>query len=109
MYDSVRLNAFYIQSVSSDADLTIFIHKENGARGRIVVEALSYKPEGRGFDFQSGQLTSIDLIFLGVLGHGIYSASTRNEYQKQKNNVSGGRARPVHTANNLPTVCEPIV
>jgi hypothetical protein len=32
---------------------------------------------------------SVYLIFLAALGHGAYSASKRNEYQKQKNNVSG--------------------
>jgi hypothetical protein len=31
----------------------------------------------------------IYLILPAVLGHGVYSASNRNEYQKQKNNVSG--------------------
>jgi hypothetical protein len=34
------------------------------------------------------------------------SASNRNEYQKQKNNVSGRRGRPVP---HLATICEPIV
>jgi hypothetical protein len=29
------------------------------------------------------------LIFLAALGPGGYSASNRNEYQKQKNNISG--------------------
>jgi hypothetical protein len=29
------------------------------------------------------------LILLAALGHGVYSASNRNEYRKQKNNVSG--------------------
>jgi hypothetical protein len=32
---------------------------------------------------------SIYLILLSELGPGVYSASNRNEYQKQKNNVSG--------------------
>jgi hypothetical protein len=32
---------------------------------------------------------SIYLIFPAALGPGVYSASNRNEYQKQKNNVSG--------------------
>jgi hypothetical protein len=32
---------------------------------------------------------SIYLILLAALGPGIYSASNRNEYQKQKYNVSG--------------------
>jgi hypothetical protein len=42
-----------------------------------MVEALRYKPEGRG------------LILPASLGPGVYSASNRNEYQKQKSNVSG--------------------
>jgi hypothetical protein len=29
------------------------------------------------------------LILPAVLGLGVYSASDRNEYQKQKNNISG--------------------
>jgi hypothetical protein len=32
---------------------------------------------------------SIYLILQAILGPGVYSASNRNEYQKQKNNVSG--------------------
>jgi hypothetical protein len=32
---------------------------------------------------------SIYLIILASLGNGVFSASNRNEYQKQKNNVSG--------------------
>jgi hypothetical protein len=32
---------------------------------------------------------SIFLILPAVLDHGVYSVSNRNEYQKQKNNVSG--------------------
>jgi hypothetical protein len=32
---------------------------------------------------------SICLILPTALGPGVYSASNRNEYQKQKNNVSG--------------------
>jgi hypothetical protein len=38
-----------------------------GARGSVVVKALCYKPEGRGFDSRFP---------------GVYSASNRNEYQK---------------------------
>jgi hypothetical protein len=51
------------------------------ARGSVVVKALCYKPEGRGFK-------SIYLILPAALGPGAYSASNRNEYQKQKS-VSG--------------------
>jgi hypothetical protein len=32
---------------------------------------------------------SIYLILLAALGPGVYSDPNRNEYQKQKNNVSG--------------------
>jgi hypothetical protein len=57
-----------------------------GARGSIVVKALCYKPEGRGW---GEWFLSIYLILLVALGPGVYSASNRNEYQKHKNNVSG--------------------
>jgi hypothetical protein len=32
---------------------------------------------------------SIYIILLAALGPGVHSSSNRNEYQKQKNNVSG--------------------
>jgi hypothetical protein len=32
---------------------------------------------------------SIYVILSAALGPGVYSASNRNEYQKQKNNISG--------------------
>jgi hypothetical protein len=55
-----------------------------------VLKALSYKPEDRGFETRSNQLIfSIYLILEAALGPGFHSASNRNEYQKQKNNVSG--------------------
>jgi hypothetical protein len=54
-----------------------------------VVKAL-YEPEGRGFEIRIGeQMFSIYLILPDALGPGVYSASDRNEYQKQRNNVSG--------------------
>jgi hypothetical protein len=34
-------------------------------------------------------MKGIYLIFPAALGPGVYSAFNRNEYQKQKNNVSG--------------------
>jgi hypothetical protein len=58
--------------------------------GSIVVKALCYKPEGRGFETRWGEwFLSIYLILPVALGPGVYSASNRNEYQKHKNNVSG--------------------
>jgi hypothetical protein len=59
------------------------------ARGIIAVKALCYMLEGRGFETRWGELISIYLILLAALGSGVYSASYRNYYQKQKNNVSG--------------------
>jgi hypothetical protein len=56
----------------------------------IVVEALYYKPEGRGYKTRLGECNcSIYLILPALLGPGVYSASDRNKYQKQKNDVSG--------------------
>jgi hypothetical protein len=44
-----------------------------------------------------------------ALGPGIYSTSNRNEYHKQKNNVSESSALPVRKADNLTAISEPIV
>jgi hypothetical protein len=61
-----------------------------GASGSIVVKALGYTPEGREFDtWWLECIFSIYLILSAALGPGVYSASNRNEYQKQKNNASG--------------------
>jgi hypothetical protein len=60
-----------------------------GARSSIVVKALCYKPEGRGFDTLRGYFLNLPNP-PAALGPGVYSASNRNEYQKHKNNnVSG--------------------
>jgi hypothetical protein len=62
----------------------------------VAVEALCYKPEGRGFEIRWGEwISSIYLILPAALGLGVYSASSRNEYRKQENNVSRSRARLV--------------
>jgi hypothetical protein len=53
------------------------------------VEALCYKPEGRGFETRSYiRISSIYLILPAALGSRVYSASNRNERQKRRNNVS---------------------
>jgi hypothetical protein len=50
------------------------------------------------------------LILPAALGPGFYSASNRNEYQKHKNNnVSEEQSVAVLRADNLTTICEPIV
>jgi hypothetical protein len=43
------------------------------------------------------------------LGPGVYSASSRNEYHKQKIMFLGSKARPVTKADNLVAICEPTV
>jgi hypothetical protein len=49
------------------------------------------------------------LIFTAALCLGVYSASNRNEYQKQENRFLGSRVRPAHKAANFIAICEPIV
>jgi hypothetical protein len=89
----------YIFNQKGKDDHVIFSHdsdfwikwKHKGAHGSIVVKALCYKPQGRGFQTRWGELIfSIYLILPATLGRGVYSATNRNEYQKHKiNNVSG--------------------
>jgi hypothetical protein len=56
---------------------------EYGARGDAVVEALRYKPEGRGIDFQWCHWNfSLTLSFRPHYGRGVDSASNRNKYQE---------------------------
>jgi hypothetical protein len=49
------------------------------------------------------------LIIPAALGPGVYSASNRNEHQKQKIMFLGSKARPVRKTDNLTAICEPIV
>jgi hypothetical protein len=57
----------------------------------VVVKALFYQPDGCGFETWLGEwIFSIYVILPASLGPGIYSASNRNEYQKQKNNSVSG-------------------
>jgi hypothetical protein len=53
------------------------------------------------------ELFSVYLILPAALGPGVHSASTRNEYEKQKN-VSE-ESRPVRKVDSLTVICEPIV
>jgi hypothetical protein len=88
-----------------------YLSTEGGDNAGRVVKALcyDYKPEGRGFENRGGKLIfSMYLILPAALGPGVYSASNRNEYQKEKNNVSGNRALPVRRVENLTAICEPI-
>jgi hypothetical protein len=71
-----------------------------------VVEALSYKLEGRGFETQQGELNlSMHQILLTALGPGVYSASDRNEYRKHKEFFRSA-VRPARTADSLIAIFE---
>jgi hypothetical protein len=47
-----------------------------------LVEALRYKPEGRGFDSRLSLEFFIDMIFRPHYSPGVDSTSNRNEYQE---------------------------
>jgi hypothetical protein len=80
------------------------------AHGSLEVEAPCYKPEGSGFEIQWGSwVLSIDLTLLATLGPGVYSASIRNEYQRQIKMFLVCRTRPLREAYNVIAICVPIV
>jgi hypothetical protein len=86
-----------VQSTASDIPSVVaFLNickSVNRASGSVVVNSLCYKTEGRGFEthevhfFSIYVILPIYLILPATLGPGVYSASNRNEYQKQENNV----------------------
>jgi hypothetical protein len=56
---------------------------EGGARGGTVVEALRYRPKGRGIDFRWCHWNfSLTYFFRPHYGPWVDSASNRNEYQE---------------------------
>jgi hypothetical protein len=66
---------------------------------RMVVEALCYKPEGRGFKIQWGQ--RIISIYLILPALDVYSAFNRNDTTIRKIMFLGSRARPVRKDDKL--------
>jgi hypothetical protein len=67
----------------------------NGDMGQsvaLLVEALYYKPEGRGFESQCGHwIFKLTESFQPHYGPAFDSASKRNEYQESSWGVKGGR------------------
>jgi hypothetical protein len=64
--------------------------RRSGTRGSIVVEAQSNKLESRGLETPWNELIFLIYVILPAeLDPGVYSASSKNEYRKQKNNVYG--------------------
>jgi hypothetical protein len=81
-----------------------------GSRYRVVVKPLCYKHEGHGLETPLGELIfSTYLIFPAALGSGVYSATNRNEYPKQKNEFLGSGVRTVRWTDKLTAICEPIM
>jgi hypothetical protein len=81
-----------------------------GARGSVVVKALCCKPEGREFDEVNFFFSSNYLILQVALGPGVFTQPlTEMSTRSRKIMFLGSRARPVHGADNLIAICEPIV
>jgi hypothetical protein len=77
------------------------------ACGSVVVEALCYKPEGRGW---GEWIFSTYLILPEALDPGVHSASNGNEYRKQKKKkIILSKGRPMRMANNPAAIREPII
>jgi hypothetical protein len=77
----------YFESQQCNINQPLFKY---GVHGSVVGKALPYKPDGCGFEERWGEwIFLIYLILPAALGPGVYSASNRNEYQKQKNYVLG--------------------
>jgi hypothetical protein len=78
------------------------------ARGSVVIKALCYRPEGRGFDTRWGEFWNLNLQ--AALGPGVYSVSNRNEYQNIKIIMFlESKLRRLRKADNLTAIYEPIV
>jgi hypothetical protein len=77
--------------------------QKSGARGGAVVEALRYKPEGRGIDSRLCHWTfSLTEYFRSHYGPGVDSVSNRNDYQEYFLGGKGGRCVGLIT---LPRPC----
>jgi hypothetical protein len=78
---------YYYSTTAAAAATSITTTSES--RGSVVVETVLQTGRLR-FETRLGEhIFSVYLILPAALGPGVYSASNRNEYQKQKNNVSG--------------------
>jgi hypothetical protein len=80
-------------------------HQRNfkGHAVALLVEALCYKKEGRGFDSWLGHwIFQLTQSFQPHYGPGVDSASNRNEYQESSCGVKGGRC--VRLTSSSPSV-----
>jgi hypothetical protein len=67
-----------------------------------LVEALCYKPEGRGFKSRWGGIFRPSSRTIALV-------STQPLTEMSTRNLPGGKGRPVRKADNLTAICEPIV
>jgi hypothetical protein len=81
-----------------------------GARGIVVVKALCYKPEGRGFETRGGEFLNLPNPSGRSRPWGLFSLLTEMSTRHRKIIIfPGTKVRPVRRADNLATICEPIV
>jgi hypothetical protein len=97
---------------SVDEQLAVFQERSSAlevAGGGQAVEkwlryyATSRKVEGSKRN-EVDELLSIYLILPAALSPGVYSASKRNEYRKQRNNVSGKQSVAARRADNFDAI-----
>jgi hypothetical protein len=89
--DTIKENTETLSDVSKDVGLEIKVEEIKYGLLSLVVKALGYKPEGRGFEYRWGEILNLPNPS-GRTGPGVYSASIRNESRdilKEKKNVSG--------------------
>jgi hypothetical protein len=95
-----RVSSYHRSAVSVDYFASAYTRP--GAHSSVMVNALCYKPEGRGFETQWGKwILSIYLILPAALCPGVQSASNRGKKMFLEN-----RARPIRRANSLTAMCE---
>jgi hypothetical protein len=72
-----------------------------------LVEALSYKLEGRGFKSRGGHCFFFNVPIPS--SRIMTLVSTRPVTEMSARNLSGGKEGPLRKADNLTTICQPIV
>jgi hypothetical protein len=75
----------------SECPFLLYVKHQHRTRGSVVVEALCYKPKGRGIESRKGGFIQLTKSFQPHYGPGVDSASNRNEYQESSWEVKGGR------------------
>jgi hypothetical protein len=81
-----------------------------GARGSVVVKELCYKPEGRGFDTQLGEILNLRNPSGRTRPWGSLSLLTEMNTRNRRIIIFlGNEVRRVRRADNFTAICEPIV